>query len=308
MTQQDLDYILTDYGLAPIVSYNLLTGGSENTNYLVRTTNGNYVVTICEQKSVPQAQELAHLLGHLATNNFKTSRVVYTVTQKAVVVWNGKPVIVKHYLEGKIMAQLPDALLTKVGQQMGKLHQISAPDYLPNTLSYGLESFSEIEEYMPNTPFGAWLAEIKTKIASLDLQALPKCLIHSDIFYSNIIVSADATEVRIMDFEEAAYYYRIFDVGMSIIGLCENDGGIAIHKAQALLHGYQKEICLSQTEKEALQAFTVYAAAAMAFWRHKNFNHVHPEPHMYNHYKQLQEVANAVRSLPSAEFLGILNG
>ena len=117
---------------------------------------------------------------------------------------------------------------------------------------------------------------------------LPKAFIHSDLFWSNIIIQADGPAIFIMDFEEATYYYRVFDIGMTIIGICAEGKEINLEKAQHLLRGYQSETTLSSQELEALRAFTVYAGTAMTFWRHRNFNYVKPDPAMFDHYLGLK--------------------
>ena len=131
---------------------------------------------------------------------------------------------------------------------------------------------------------------------------LPKALIHSDVFYSNVIIEADKPCTTIMDFEEATYYYRIFDIGMAIVGLCSSGEIVDLKKVAHLLKGYQKEIVLFAVELNALQAFTVYAATAMCFWRHNNFNYVRPTPELREHYKELKNIADYVKDIPTEEF------
>lgn len=298
--------IMQVYGIYPVDSYSILSGGSENTNYLITASAQKYVLTLCEQKTTQQAREQVALLDYLAAHNFETSQVLHTSTDEPISHWQRKPVIVKRFLDGNIMPQLPDTMLTEVGRQMGKLHRLDAPNYLPTSISYGRESFQQVQEYMPDSAFGKWLDGIHTYIGGYCSEDLPKSLIHSDIFYSNVIVSTDLKTARIMDFEEAAQYYRVFDLGMAIVGLCENEKKIALQKAHVLLRGYQKHTQLSDIEKGALQAFTIYAAASMAFWRHKNFNYVNPDASMYNHYRHLQVLATHVQSIPKDAFLKIL--
>jgi homoserine kinase type II len=302
----DIMQIMQVYGIHSVDSYSILSGGSENTNYAVTASAQKYVLTLCEQKSTQQARELVDLLDYLAAHNFETSQVIHTSTNEPISHWHQKPVIVKRFLAGNIMPVLPNTILTEVGRQMGKLHSLDAPNYLPSSLSYGRESFQQVQEYMPDSAFGKWLEGIHTYIAAYCLEDLPNSLIHSDIFYSNVIVSTDLKTARIMDFEEAAQYYRVFDLGMAIIGLCENEKKIDLQKANLLLRGYQKKIQLSDMEKGALQAFTVYAAASMAFWRHKNFNYVNPDANMYGHYLHLQVLAAYIYHVPNDTFLKIL--
>ena len=97
-----------------------------------------------------------------------------------------------------------------------------------------------------------------------------------------------------MDFEEATYYYRIYDIGMAIVGLCSENEKINLKKVAALLKGYVQEIDLTEKEQNALQPFTVYAAAAMSFWRHQNFNYTKPTPGMEDHYLELKNIAGCI--------------
>ena len=101
-----------------------------------------------------------------------------------------------------------------------------------------------------------------------------------------------------MDFEEATYYYRVFDLGMTIIGVCTKGEIIDLLKVNSLLKGYTKEINLTITEWDSIKAFTVYAAAAMSFWRHKNFNYTNPDPKLKDHYLALKNLADYTRALP----------
>lgn len=288
LNQDEIAGILAEYGLSNLVTFKILSGGSENTNYLVQTAAGKYVLSICEQKSVQQATDLAELLEYLAETGFQTSKVLRSLQGAAIVFRFGKPIIVKEYLEGIIQQDLSPALLKMIGKELAKLHQIKAPAYLPKGLGYGIEQFNQVDRYAPNSEFAHWLKQITVYIQPyLDLD-LPKTFIHSDVFWSNIIIDPEGPSVFIMDFEEAAHYYRVFDLGMTIIGICAEDKTINLNKARHFLSGYQAEVPLLKKERDALKAFTVYAGAAMTFWRHQNFNETKPEPAMFDHYLGLK--------------------
>ena len=307
LTLSDIIEICEQFDIQSVSSFSLLSGGSENTNYLVSSERGQFVLTICEQKSKQSAHELALLLEHFKKNNFKTSELIRTTANKTLSIFQGKPVMLKVFLEGEIMEELSNQLLEVIGIEMGRLHKIEAPDYLPKVLGYGKEFFHEVVQYAPNSSFAPWIKEIKDYIQPYFSEKLPKSLIHSDIFYSNIIINKNESSACIMDFEEAANYYRIFDVGMTIIGLCANKETVNLSKAGALLKGYRQQIDLLEIEKSALQAFTVYAAAAMTFWRHRNFNHTNPTPDMFDHYLGLKVLADFVKAIPKNEFEKIFN-
>lgn len=303
----DIIEICNQYGIQKVNSFSVLSGGSENTNFLVKTEVGEFVLTICEQKTAQSAKELAYLLEHLAENGFETSKLKRTTNKAPISEWNGKPVMLKIFLDGRIITDLPNHIIETIGAEMGRLHQIEAPPYLPKVLSYGIEFFHDAAQYAKNSSFELWIKEITEYIQPFLSENLPKSLIHSDIFSSNIVVSEDGSTVCIMDFEEATNYYRVFDIGMTLVGLCCDEGNLNLSKASALLKGYQQAIEFNELEKHSLQAFTVYAAASMTFWRHRNFNHTNPNSEMFDHYLGLKVIADSVRNILPADFAEILS-
>lgn len=296
LKEDDLNKILSEFSVEGFDSYKVLSGGSENTNYGVFTENGNFVLTICEQKSKQELNTLAQLLEHLAAHNFRTSEIIYTKDGNRFSTWNEKPVMLKIFLEGRIHDHLSDELMVKAGVQMAKLHKVPAPDYLTKEISYGQQHFKLLEQYAKGSDFEKWLIGIMEFVNPFFSDALPKAFIHSDIFASNLIVSDSTSEITIMDFEEAANYYRVFDIGMAIIGLCAEEKMINFTKAKLLLKGYESIVKLNEQEKDALPAFTIYAGACMTFWRHKNFNYVNPNPSMSKHYLGLKVLVDHVKS------------
>ena len=302
LTRTTIGDILFPYGIKNIDSYQLLSGGSENTNYLIKTPIQDYVLTIVENKSFEKSKELAKFLDYLDANNFASSKIVLTQDGQAITSWHNKPIMIKEFLHGAISHDLSANLLTDLGAELAKLHTLSAPDYLPQTVSYGIERFDEVKVYAAESCFYAWLKETKVYIEKSMSSNLPKSLIHSDIFCDNIIISKDGKTATIMDFEEVSYYYRIFDIGMMIIGTCRSDGALSLEKAKYLLKGYQQNIKLQSSEVKALQAFTTYGAAAIAFWRHQNFNYVNIDTTMKDHYLTMKNLADDVMGISHAQF------
>lgn len=302
LTLDEIRVIGSQYDIEEIRSCEILSGGSENTNYLVNTNNDAYVLTISEQKSMKKTKDLADLLEYLVDNDFSTSKIIRNKNSQSLGVWNGKPVMLKEYLRGKVMEDLPHHLVEYLGQQLGKLHNIKAPAYLPTQLSYGIECFDDLKIYAESSEFYLWLKEIEDLVQRSLSPRLPKAMIHSDVFFNNVIVSKDENRATIMDFEEASFYYRVFDLGMIIVGVCSIGEAVDLDKVGVLLRGYQRENKLLELELDSLNTFTVYAAACTAFWRHKHFNYVEPVQKMADHYLAMKHLADHVRALPNDSF------
>ena len=122
---------------------------------------------------------------------------------------------------------------------------------------------------------------------------LPKAFIHGDLFPSNIVIAKGENPI-IMDFEQACHYYRVFEIGMAIVGLCRENGQLVWSKAEHLVTGYQTITPLMPIEKEKLNTFIIYAAAATAFWRYRQFNIIAPMEKMKDNYREMSAIANQV--------------
>ena len=294
LNEIEIREILAKFDIHNISSFELLSGGSENTNYLVKSKKGKYVLCIFEQKTVKNAKNLAHLLKHLEINNFNTSKIIYTSDSESVIIWKDKPIIIKTFIEGGIRKDLPPNLLKLIGKELAKLHQINTPEYLSNQLNYGKEQFANVKKYSANSEFDIWLKNILEYISPYLKLNLPKSIIHSDVFWDNVIIGEDDNSATIIDFEESVNYYRLFDIGMTIIGICGEEKIINLEKIKYLLDGYQSEVQLLKDEINSLKAFTIYAGASMAFWRHQNFNYVNPNSEMSNHYMKLKVLVDDI--------------
>lgn len=304
--KQQLASILAQYSLGSLSSTSLLSGGSENTNYKLQTSTGDFVLTVCEQKTLVEAQQLTELLAHLEQNDFATSKVLSNNEGQLVTHWEAKPVMIKNHLPGSIRKKISQPELISLGQQLAKLHLIKPPAYLKHNLTFGKESFKQIEIYDANSDFQRWLYLIRSEIQERIKQDLPRSLIHGDVFFNNVIIDDNKETATIMDFEEACYYYRVFDIGMTLVGLCDKSNRLNVNSAQNVLAGYQQVSHLDEYEKQSLQSFAAYAAAATAFWRHKQYRYVKPDLKQQNHYLSMKQLGDDILGIPKEKFRNIL--
>jgi len=57
LTRYEIETILAELSINNMISFEVLSGGLENTNYLVNTENGKYVLSILETKVKRKKQE-----------------------------------------------------------------------------------------------------------------------------------------------------------------------------------------------------------------------------------------------------------
>ncbi len=291
LTPIDLATVERRFGLPPITSVEAFAEGQENSNYHLQAGERDYVLTVCETKTVAEAQTLAETLRHLEAHGFETTRVIPTVDGAMQADLNGRPLLLKSYLEGEVVDRLPLEAMAPVGRAMARLHQVPVPDFVPNQLSFGRQTFAHMRERFGRAhPFLDWLETVERFLEAHLPDELPRALIHADVFADNVILTPADGPV-IMDFEEAANYARVLDLGMAFVGTCYPDGVRDDAARRELLSGYGSVVTLSDTEKDALDAATVYAAAGMASWRFWQFNVVQPHVGKQEHYRELQQIA-----------------
>jgi len=218
------------FGIGGITDISVIDGGAENTRYCVETSSGRYVLTICDQQSLKEVTDLANLLVYLTDHGIRTSRVVVPPKEPIVILHNEKPVILKHYIDGDDAADLTGNLLDQLAEEMARLHEISAPSYLPKSFPYGRSYFPEVIDSNLGHAYIDWLSEKNRYLQQRIPQHLPMALIHGDVFLDNMIVQGDQL-MAIIDFEQACHYYRGFDLGMVIVGVCRDRKGISFEKA-----------------------------------------------------------------------------
>lgn len=288
----DLEKISLLYGIGEMRQLHPFAQGQENSNFHLVTNVGEYVLTICENKSQAEADRLVDILEYLATHGFYTTQIVRTKDGATQTEWEGKPVLLKTYLAGGVHDPLHPGEHELLGRALGRLHQVPPPSFLPTELNYGWQTFQPMRQaFGKDHPFLDWLDDFTNYLKPYLQGELARTLVHGDIFADNVIMDPVRGPI-IMDFEEATVYYRLFDVGMTIVGACRAGGNINPAAREALVRGYREVISLSPDEVRALPAFINYAAAAMASWRFWQFNVVQPEAGKQEHYRELQDLVD----------------
>ena len=301
MNKNTFQKILDDYSLT-LISFSLINGGSSNTSYLVETKQGHYTLTLFNEKSREDVLNLSQLLLLLADYNFPSTRSLCSNTGDKVTVYNNKPVLVKNYIAGFICEYLNTDMLEKVGRSLATLHQLPVPDYLPVQHPYGSQIFNRINDKNIDSNYETWLQVWAEDFRQNKITGLPRGLIHGDLFYDNIIFENKQFKA-IIDFEEACFYYKIFDLGMAILGLCRESNKLLFFKAKALVKGYQQVQPLNMQEVKALQKFVEYAAVATSFWRFWKYNIDTSNTEKMHKHLEMVQFAIRVKAVPEKIFL-----
>lgn len=291
LTTEDVRKILTHYDLPEAGKIKSMEGGQANSSFKITCGTRTYILSVCDEKSPEEVKKLVQLLIYLNKHQFPTSRPVLTRNDLYHVMHHDKPVYIKEYMEGKVVKTLSHDMLFQVGQKMAALHRITPPEYLPEAFPYGRQAFAEIIESEMTHPFIPWLEQKSAFIEShLDKNAR-KGLIHGDIYWDNLLFD-DKGFKALLDFEEACEYYLMYDIAMTCVGCCSQNGRFDKEKIRSLLCGYQSVRKMSGQDEKQLRVFIIYAAAAGSFWRFQQYNIKFPGHEKADSYKELASLAD----------------
>lgn len=298
---ESLQEIAGQYDLA-ILNFAPIEGGASNSSYTLQTGQGDYVLTVFDDKIRADVIKLERLLTQLEKWSFPTTRLRLSFDGCAITMFQDKTILLKPFIAGEVCTPLDEAMLTQVGQALATLHQVPAPVFLPDKHPYGYQVFASVIGQKIHPIYESWLAEQLIHLVKHIPPNLPRTLIHGDLFFDNVLFE-HRTFRAIIDFEEACRYFRIFDLGMGVVGLCTWGATVQLDKARAFIQGYQQGQQLETCEKEALQLFVEYAATATSYWRFWKYYIDMPQPEKANKPFEMKHLAEAIRAFPRANFL-----
>jgi len=262
VSAEALSSLLAGYDAGTLVSAKGIAEGVENSNYLVDTSTGRFILTLYEKRvdSADLPFFLA-LLDHLAGKGLPVPRAIPDRAGRQIQEVAGRPACLIEFLPGVSVSHPTPAQAYATGAALGQMHAALA-DFSrerPNTL--GLAGWhelaarcgSDLDHISPG--LGGRIAD---ELAWLDRAwpaALPRSVIHADLFPDNVLMQGDAVN-GIIDFYFACSDVRAWDVAVTHASWCfENDGtGFDPARAASLIAGYGATFGLSDEERAAFPA------------------------------------------------------
>ncbi len=292
--------ILNNYDLK-LSDHKFIEEGFGNTNYLVSTAENKYILTIFEIGHI-RTKKLCRLLNLLEKNDFPTNLIQKTIIGDEIIAYQGKTVLLKPYIEGDVAENLDENMISQVGTAIAGLNEIPGPDYLPDHHEYGLETFPRVMNKGINFEYEKLVEEKYNFLIKTIPSGLPRGLIHGDVFIDNVLFQGDKFKA-IIDFEESCVYYKVFDLGMAVVGMCLKGTEMELPKVRALVKGYQTIRALEEVEKENLKLFVEYAALATSSWRFWKYNIDTPITELSQRYIEMANISKAANAISNKKFM-----
>lgn len=280
VSEAELSEFLTKFDIGDLVSHQAISEGVENSNYLVKTTEKKFILTLYEKRvKKDDLPFFLNLMEHLAKHNIPCPRPVHSIDDKALHELNDRPAAFFTFLNGKSPRAVRNEHCAAVGGIMANMHNACTtfPGKRKNALAYSgwqelYESIAdEVEEKHPE--IHALVSDTLAELAEHWPKKLPSGVIHADLFPDNVFFDGDKL-VGLLDFYFACQDFYIYDLAICINAWCFEAGHeFNITKARKLCNGYNKVRPLSEEEFDALPV--IARGAALRFLLTRLYDEIH---------------------------------
>ncbi len=259
ITDEQLTGFLADYNIGQLLSYKGIAEGVENSNFLVHTDAGYFILTLYEKRV--NADDLPYFIGlmdHLYRHGINCPKPVRNKAGEALGQLAGRPAAMVTFLDGLSVSNPSAGQCEELGKAMARMH-LAGQDftgYRKNALS--------IDDWRPlfhqsgnrvDTIEDGLGALIDCELDYLEAhwpKGLPEGIIHADLFPDNVFFLKEKLS-GFIDFYFSCNDILAYDAAICINAWCFDEGGqFSSTKAEKFLSGYQSIRKFSDEEKKAL--------------------------------------------------------
>lgn len=283
VNDEDLSRFIASYGAGELLSYKGIAEGVQNTNYLVHTTKGSFILTLYETRVA--RDDLPFFLGlmeHLAARGVTCPATLHNLKGETVSELSGRPAAMVTFLDGIWLRRPRAEHCGAVGRALAELHLAGRDFGLKRPNALGLTGWRPLFDKIGRHADGIAPGLSDTIAAELDHlkmawpQNLDQGIIHADLFPDNVFFLHDKLS-GLIDFYFACNDALAYDVAVCLNAWCfEPDYGFNLTKGGALLAGYNSVRSLSAAERAALP--TLARGAAMRFLLTRSYDWLNRQP------------------------------
>ena len=263
-------------GLGTLTAFEGIRSGIENTNYFVDTDSGRFVLTVFERLSFEQLPFYLRLMKHLAERGIPVPEPHADASGNLLHRLHDKPAAVVDRLRGEhhLAPDVADCRL--LGAMLARMHLAGADFAMhqPNLrgLAWWTQTAAVIAPFLDDAQRALLDSELAFQQqvgASAAHAALPRGVIHADLFRDNVMFdgSAQSTELTgLFDFYFAGVDTFVFDIAVCLNDWCIDlaSGRLDEPRAAALVAAYDGVRPLHSFELRLMPA--LMRAAALRFW------------------------------------------
>jgi homoserine kinase type II len=259
VTDEALNAFLEGYDIGRASSLKGIAEGVENSNYLLHTEAGPFLLTLYEKRVAES--DLPFFLGlmeHLARRGVNCPQPVRARDGRAIGRLAGRAAAIVTFLDGLSVRRPRAEHCGQVGEALARMHAAGADFAIrrPNALSVaGWPPLFEAAKARANEVSPGLTEETAAELAALQAiwpRDLPGGVIHADLFPDNVFFLEDRLS-GLIDFYFACDDFFAYDLAICLNAWAfELDGEFNVSKGMAMIAGYQRVRRLEAAEVEAL--------------------------------------------------------
>jgi homoserine kinase type II len=252
-------HFMAGYDLGAVTAMKGIAEGVENSNYLLVTERGQFILTLYEKRV--DAADLPFFLGlmeHLAEHGINCPLPVRNREGTALGRLAGRPAAIVTFLPGVWVRRPRAEHCTALGGALGSFHLAGRAFGLTRRNALSVSGWRPLfdnclgraDAVQPG--LGAEIARELDVLEQSWPADLPTGVIHADLFPDNVFFLNDKLS-GLIDFYFACNDMLVYDVAICLNAWCfEPDASLNVTKARGLLSAYQAVRPLSAKETAAL--------------------------------------------------------
>jgi homoserine kinase type II len=270
ISETELGAFLAHYAIGGLLSYKGIAEGVENSNYLLRTDNGMFILTLYEKRvDRNDLPFFLDLMRHLSGRGVNCPLPVPQASGELVGELAGRPAAIVTFLEGMWMRRPTVEHCRALGSALARLH-LAGLDFQgrrANALGVGAwRPLWQLSRARADEVEEGLASETEADLELLEQHwphGLPAGVIHADLFPDNVFFLKGRLS-GLIDFYFACTDILAYDLAICLNAWCfERDHSFNLTKGRALLRAYADARALSPGEAAALPVLA--HGAAMRF-------------------------------------------
>jgi homoserine kinase type II len=267
VSDDELAQFLERYDIGELLSFKGIAEGVENTNYILHTTAGTYILTLYEKRVA--TADLPFFLGlmeHLAQHGVSCPLPVRDREGRNLNTLCGRTAALITFLEGFCVRRPKPAHCAEVGRSLARLHLAGDSFAMRRDNALGPQGWRPLFNTFADDAdviAGGLQCEISAELDWLEQNwpaDLPEAIIHADLFPDNVFFIGGNLS-GVIDFYFACNDFLSYDLAVCLNAWCfEEDFSFNVTKGRALLKAYSEVRPLEAGERDAMPALARGAA------------------------------------------------